>query len=796
MEINKNPLDCKASMQSSKFSILLVEDNEHDRIAFHRAFRKGQLSVKIKEFVRAENALEYLKEESHIAELDLLVTDFNLPGISGLQLCLELLKLKVSLPMVMLTGTGSESIAVEALKAGVSDYLIKDPMGGYLSLLPVVLPEVARQYNDRGARKKAEYDLRIKESAIESSINAIAIADPHGILTYVNPSFLRLWGYDNEQDVLGKSLINFWHIKERAAQAIQILKDNSSIGWIDELTAVKKDGTLFDAQVSGSIVSNEAGYPVCIMGSFVDITRRKQMEIELQKAKETAEAANQAKSEFLANMSHEIRTPMNAIMGLTDLTLQTELNAEQRENLHAVRDSAWHLLSIINDILDLSKIEAGKIELESVDFDLHRTLNSVVRTFIIQAQKKGVSLKLIMPEEVPRYLKGDPLRLRQILINLVGNALKFTEKGEIRVEVSVGRTNRSVSAFPLPPKGGTTNDDYLLTFSVADTGIGIPEDKHEKIFESFSQAESSTARRYGGTGLGLAICRNLAHLMGGSVWVKSEPGKGSTFFFSAPFEPGNEKNVQCDELKKREAGTENHSKKLKILLAEDNSINIMVAEKFLHQLGHTVLSVREGKEAISLLAKDHFDMILMDVEMPVMDGLEATRRIRAGEAGQMNRRIPIIAMTGHATTAFREKCENAGMNEFITKPVDFYELERIIRKNISQLSGGEAVSDSADSKKFSDEQFSLLNRKDALYRFAGNENLLKKTYSFFIKGTPAMTEDLRKAITENNMKDTALHAHSFKSTCGTVGAETCQEFARQLEMAAKNKDSDQVKSLF
>jgi len=225
-------------------------------------------------------------------------------------------------------------------------------------------------------------------------------------------------------------------------------------------------------------------------------------------------------------------------------------------------------------------------------------------------------------------------------------------------------------------------------------------------------------------------------------------------------------------------------------------MNIMVAEKFLYQLGHTVLSVKDGKEAITLLAKEHFDMILMDVEMPVMDGLEATGRIREGDAGQMNRRIPIIAMTGHATTEFRKKCENAGMNEFITKPVDFYELERILRKNISQLSGGETVSDSADSKIFSEEQLSLLNRKDALCRFAGNENLLKKTYSFFVKGTPAMLNDLRKAIAEKNMKDTALHAHSFKSTCGTVGAETCQEFARQLEIAAKNEDSDQVNSFF
>ncbi len=755
--------------------ILLVEDSDHDRLAFRRSFQKSLVSVEITEQVRAEEALKLFEADALV--FDIVVSDYNLPGMSGLDMCRILMDRNLPLPLMILTGTGSEALAVEALKAGVNDYLIKDVAGGYLDLLPVVIPEVVRQYHDRMARKQAEESLRIKEYAIASSINAIAITDVDRNLTYVNPSFLRIWGYDNENDVLGKPAVRFWQIRTKAPQETWCNE-----GWIDELTATRKDGSLFDVQHSVSIITGEAGKPAWYMSSFVDITERRRMESDIRQAKENAEAANKAKTEFLANMSHEIRTPMNVIMGMTHLTLQTELGAEQRENLRNIKDSAQYLLEIINDILDLSKIEAGKVEFENIDFDLDSLLSGLKRDFSIQAMNKELSLGMNRAPDVPRYIKGDPVRIRQILANLMGNAFKFTEKGGIFLLVE-----KQESLEHLSGKG------ISLVFSVRDTGIGIPEDRLDTIFESFRQADGTISRRYGGTGLGLAICKKLAEIMKGSVCVESKLGKGSKFFFSAAFEPGDARLVETWEQEKEYDSS--LSRPLKILLAEDNPMNVTVARKFLAQLGHTTVVATDGKQAVSLLSAGRFDLVLMDVEMPGMDGLEATKRIRNGEAGRKNRRIPVIAMTAHVLAEFRIMSDKAGMDDFVTKPVDFYELNAIIKKNIPAYASVTAPASERSMLPYT-EQRSVLNRKDALRRFGGNEELLFKIYSVFVNDTPAMREELRNSITESNYKDIVMHAHTFKSTCGTIGADFCNNIAGQLEQAAKKERIEDINSLF
>ncbi|MCP4345473.1 MAG: response regulator [Desulfobacterales bacterium] len=756
--------------------ILLVEDSDHDRLAFRRSFQKNPFSAEVTECVRAEEALKLL--ETDTLPFDIVVTDYNLPGMSGMDMCRVLMDRNIPLPLMILTGTGSETLAVEALKAGVNDYLIKDVAGGYLNLLPVVIPEVIRQYHDRMARKQAEESLRIKECAIASSINAIAITDVDGNITYVNPSFLNIWGYDNENDVLGKPSGRFWQAETKNLQ-----EEQCNEGWIDELTAVEKDGTLFEVQHSVSIITDQAGKPAWYMSSFVDITERRRMETDLQQAKENAESANRAKTEFLANMSHEIRTPMNVIMGMTDLTLQTELSVEQRENLRNIKDSAQYLLQIIDDILDLSKIEAGKVEFENIDFDLDSLLNGLKRNFSVQAKNKGLSLEINRGPDVSRYIKGDPVRLRQILANLMGNAFKFTKKGGIFLLVEKQKTDAS----------DTSGKSIGLVFSVRDTGIGIPDDRLETIFESFRQADGSISRRYGGTGLGLAICKKLAEIMNGSVCVESTLGKGSTFFFSAAFEPGDDKCVKAGEQEKEYDGR--LSRPLKILLAEDNPMNVTVAEKFLAQLGHTTVVANDGKNAVRLLSAGQFDLVLMDVEMSGMDGLEATKRIRNGEAGQRNRRIPIIAMTAHVLSEFREMSDKAGMNDFVAKPVNFYELNAIIKKNIPAYTSVAAPEPGKNKLPFT-EQGPVLNRKDALRRFGGNKELLFKIYSIFVNDTPGMAEELRNAIAEGNSKDIVMHAHTFKSTCGTIGADFCNSVAARLEQAAKKGRAEELDILF
>ncbi len=497
---------------------------------------------------------------------------------------------------------------------------------------------------------------------------------------------------------------------------------------------------------------------------------------ENKAARKAAENANQAKSIFLANMSHEIRTPMNAIIGMTELTLQTGLNARQTENLQMVRDSAWNLMRIINELLDFSKIEAGKAELEDIHFDLDSVLMSVISTFSTQSEKKGLSLNLDRADDVPQYIRGDPVKLRQILVNLTGNALKFTGEGEITIKVSVAENSDKFFV-------SSSDSGCPILFSVADTGIGIPEDKQETVFESFAQVSDSVTKKFGGTGLGLSICRKLAELMGGMIWLESWPGTGSIFFFAAVFQFGDKNKVQA--LDKEGYVLSKASKPLKILLAEDNEINAVLGVRFLTQLGHTPVVAGNGKEVLDRLSAESFDLVIMDVQMPEINGIEATRRIRRGETGQANRNIPVIAVTAHAMAEFKEKCKDAGMNDFVVKPINFHELNAVIEKNISHstMTGPDSAVKITEQEK----KHAVLNRKEALNRLGGNETVLREIYNIFVQNSPTIMELIQQAIKNKDMEEIFFYAHSFKGQCAAIGAETCFDIAGQLEHASKDK---------
>jgi PAS domain S-box-containing protein len=675
-----------------------------------------------------------------------------------------------------------------------------------LSLAGLVLGALISE-RDESEQKLSEEEARMR-LLLESTGEAIYGVNNKGEWTFCNHALLRMLGYGSQQELLGRNIHDVMHHTKRDGTPYP----REECSQLSELAAGRKihveeellwraDGSSFEAEIwSHPLV--EGGVRRGAVVAFVDITARKKAQQALRQAKEDAEAANRAKSDFLANMSHEIRTPMNGILGMTTLALETNLDAEQRDYLSMVKSSGESLLTLLNDILDLSKIEAGKLDLEIADMSVEDCIEEALEPLALKAQQKGIELVWNVGRDIPNVVRGDSTRLRQVFINLVGNALKFTNAGQVAI---YGR------------HAGNTEGGLMLEFTVSDTGIGIAEEKRIKIFEAFAQADMSTSRRYGGTGLGLSICERLVNLMGGRIWVESEVGRGSEFHFTmkvfcdvakeklrvaadvsvqpriqrgirrvlvighnpvnrellerllprwkmkaveaasakdalvllkraqlsgemfsaimidkdmsrpgglallAALRTSTAPNVpailvhsraldaaerkQCEQAEvtrtipkpfrrsvvhealqecfgeTRETETlrefapaENDRAKLRILLAEDNIVNQRLTSRLLEKMGHTVTIAGNGQIALRFLDKEEFDLIAMDMQMPIMDGLEATERIRASEE-KSGKHVAIVAMTANAFEEDRERCRRAGMDGYIAKPVSTKSIE-------------------------------------------------------------------------------------------------------------------------
>jgi PAS domain S-box-containing protein len=602
-----------------------------------------------------------------------------------------------------------------------------------------------------------------------------------------NCNLQTLFGYDGD----GVGLSHDWWIqnihpddRERVRTSLEARMRSDEGFWSGEYRFRRANGSYSDIFDRGYILRDHNARAIRMIGSMMDVTERKR-EMETARARDAALESARLKSQFLANMSHEIRTPMNSVIGMTDILLHTELTPEQREFVEIVRMSGESLLTIINDILDFSKIEAGKLKFEMLDFEPRAVVEEVITMLLDQTRVKSLQMSSVVDVDVPDVVRGDPGRLRQVLTNLISNAIKFTQQGEIKVHAA---------------RDAEGDTDAVLRFEVTDTGMGVPEEARACLFQPFSQVDASTTRKFGGTGLGLAICKQLVNLMGGQIDCRSIPGQGSTFWFTVRFEkPGRVTSLTERAHQLVDSATahipEAVRKRARVLVAEDNVFNQKVVLRQVREMGLGADAVADGVEALEALHRIAYDLVLMDCQMPEMDGYKCAAEIRRWEAGR--KRMPIIAMTAHVMKEDHDKCLAAGMDDFLSKPVRVAQLEAVLARWLTESTASGVVQASvpvphsppdpaaAGSRESEPPETGLpllpVDMELFLELAGNNQQRLQELAAHYIRQTTDQLAKLRDAIATGMPTDVKHIAHSAAGSSATCGMNTMVRLLRELE---------------
>ena len=761
-------------MLERKLQILVVEDDDVDRMIIKRALKDSKINHELFFVVDHESG----KEATFSKEYDCIFLDYNLPGGSGLELLKFIRESKNMSPIIIVTSQGDEKIAVEAMKLGADDYIPKNLLSG-----DGIGQTVRYMVNKKKqTERQAQLENQLKET--QKQLQVVVDNAPIIIFSLDNNATFRLFE-GKSLNKIGVNLKKVLNVSLREIDGVPVTIDDyeRAIKGEEFSKIIKWKESYFEIQYSP--ILNEKKEITGVLGIASDITRHIEAEEELKHAKQLAEETVKMKEQFLANISHEIRTPMNGIIGLTRILLSSKVNQEQLKYLQSISLCGDSLMIIINDLLDVSKIEAGKMSFEKITFNIVELANQTIELYQAKADEKSIQLCLELDNKIPKYIEGDPTRLSQILNNLVSNAIKFTEKGEVRL--SMLQTNND---------GNKTT----ITFNVKDSGIGIPEKSLSSIFDSFTQACSDTTRKFGGTGLGLTIVKNLIELQEGAISVKSKLGAGTIFTFSLTYSISS-------EIKSKKISNESDQldiSHLRILVAEDNAINQLVVKKTFADWNTTIDIAENGIMAVEMLKSNDYDLILMDIQMPEMDGYTATEIIR--KKLPMNKRsTPIMAMTAHASAVEKQKCRESGMQDYISKPFDPANLKKKIAELCGNLVTEVAVAMASDktippaldlqeqdTTTISEKQTKATQNKNQdtscninlnyLKQLSGgNEKFFIELIETFLDMTPKALDKMSQSLVQKEWDELKGIAHRIKPSYGYVGLKDIQVLLTKIE---------------